>query len=261
MKADIRRAAEAKEKGADEKTPQHAAVKDEVIDERRPMSMLRKTVARTMVRSKQEIPHAAAMDEFDVTDLVAFKKDYQAFAEASGVHLTYLPLILRGLTLALREHPLLNASIDASEETILLKKKYNIGLAVDTPDGLVVPVIHHAEDLGVLGLAREVRRLSEAAREKKLKLEDLQDGTISVTNYGAIGARFGVPVIKPPEVAILGIGRIEKQAVVRDDEIVIRSILPISLAFDHRVLDGGDAGRFLQTLKGYLEAPEKMLLY
>ncbi len=262
MKADIRQAAQASEK--EEKQEKQTSTKTQEVSveaESRPMSMLRKTVARTMVQSKSEIPHAAAMDEFDVTELVAFKKANEERAEEAGIHLTYLPLIIRALVLALKEHPVLNASIDESGEAILMKKERHIGLAVDTPEGLIVPVIREADHLGVLGLAGEIQRLSAAAREKKLKLEDLKGGTFSVTNYGAVGAKFGVPIIKPPEVAILGVGLIEKQAVVRNDEIVIRSILPISLAFDHRVIDGGDAGRFLQTLKAYLESPERMLLY
>lgn len=228
--------------------------------ERVPISMLRRTIAKNMVLSKATIPHAAAIDEFDVTELVRFRKEQKEMAMENGVHLTYMPFIIKALVLTLKEFPMINASYDEKNEELILKKYYNIGIATDTPDGLMVPVIKEADKKGILQIAKEVSTLSAESREKTISLDKLQNGTISITNFGAVGTIAGIPVIKPPEVAILGIGRITKKPVVVDDEIVIRDILTVTLAIDHRVIDGADAGRFLNKLKEYLKNPMLLLL-
>lgn len=229
--------------------------------ERVPLTTLRKTIAKNMVLSKSVIPHAAVMDDFDVTELVKFRSGVKAMANEQGVQLTYMPFIIKAVILALKEFPMFNASFNEEDEEIILKKYYNIGVAVDTQEGLLVPVVKEAEKRGVLNIAREIGEFIVGARERSLPLDKLQDGTFTITNYGAIGASFGVPVIRYPESAILGVGKITKKPVIDDnDEIVIRHMMPISLCIDHRIIDGGDAGRFLNKLKAYLQDPMLLLM-
>ena len=182
-------------------------------------------------------------------------------AEGQGAKLTYMAFIIKAAVLALQEFPVFNAGFDASAQEIVVKKQYNIGIAVDTADGLLVPVIKNADGLGILPLARQVAVLAEKAKARTLTLDEIQGGTFTLTNYGAVGALSGLPVIKRPEAAILGIGTITKKPVVsEDDAIVIRHMLPVTLAFDHRFIDGGSAGRFMQRLKGLLQEPRLLLL-
>lgn len=231
------------------------------LEERVPLTQLGKAAARTMSLSKQEIPHAAVMDEFDVTELVRFRSEAKELAEGQGAKLTYMAFIIKAAVLALQEFPVFNAGFDASAQEIVVKKQYNIGIAVDTADGLLVPVIKNADGLGILPLARQVAVLAEKAKARTLTLDEIQGGTFTLTNYGAVGALSGLPVIKHPEAAILGIGTITKKPVVsEDDAIVIRHMLPVTLAFDHRFIDGGSAGRFMQRLKGLLQEPRLLLL-
>ena len=232
-----------------------------VLEERVPLTQLGKTVAKNMALSKQEIPHAAVMDEFDVTELVKFREEAKNMAEKEGTKLTYMAFIIKAMALVLQEFPLFNASFAPETQEIVLKKHYNIGIAVDTPDGLLVPVIKDVNQLGLLPLAERVQTLAEKARERTLTLDEIQGGTFTLTNYGAVGALSGLPVIKHPEAGILGIGTITKRPVVdADDTIVIRHILPVTLAFDHRFIDGGNAGRFMQRLRAYLQEPFLLLL-
>lgn len=228
--------------------------------ERVPLTMLRKTIAKNMVLSKSVIPHASAMDEIDVSKLVAFREQSKNMAIAQGVHLTYMAFIIKAVTLALKDYPMFNASYDELAEELVLKKYYNIGVAVDTPDGLLVPVIKDSDKKGILPMAKELSLLAERAKNKALTLDTLQNGNFTITNYGAIGASTGIPIIKHPEVAILGVGKITKKPVVVDNEIVIRDILPITICIDHRVIDGADAGRFLGRLKAYLDDPMLLVL-
>ncbi len=268
LKKDIYNAQEARQKKEAKeekraKTPINIDVPEIKIAgevERVPISMLRKTIAKNMALSKATIPHAAAIDEFDVTELVSFRKNQKEMAMEKGVHLTYMPFIIKALVLTLKEFPMFNASYDEEKEELILKKYYNIGIATDTPDGLMVPVVKEADNKGILQIAKEVKELSDAARGKTISLDKLQDGTISITNFGAVGTISGIPVIKPPEVAILGIGKITKKPVIIDEEIVIRDILNVTLAIDHRVIDGADAGRFLNKLKQYLNNPMFLLM-
>lgn len=224
------------------------------------LSMRRKSIAKNMVASKAAIPHAAAMDEIDVTALVDYRKKHKDQLRDLGYKLTYLPFIVKAVVLALKENPILNASLDESAEEIVLKQDYNIGIAVDDEDGLLVPVIHHADNLSILECANSLERLIKRIAEKQISISDLQHGTFTITNYGTVGALFGVPVIRYPEAAILGVGTIQRKPVVIGDEVVIRDILPITIAFDHRIIDGGDAGRFLLSLKRYLSNIDLLLL-
>ena len=228
--------------------------------ERVPLTMLRKTIAKNMVLSKSVIPHASAMDEIDVSKLVAFRQQAKIMAVEQGVHLTYMAFIIKAVNLALKDYPMFNASYDDKTEELVLKKYYNMGIAVDTPDGLLVPVIKDSDKKCILPIAKELSLLTEQAKNRALTLDSLQNGTFTITNYGAIGAYSGTPVIKHPEVAILGVGKITKKPVVIDNEIVIRDILPITICIDHRVIDGADAGRFLGRLKAYLDDPMLLVL-
>jgi pyruvate dehydrogenase E2 component (dihydrolipoamide acetyltransferase) len=261
MKEDVQRSAEAA--GSKEARPQGQVALESKgrLEERIALTTLGKTVARNMSLSKQEIPHAAVMDEFDVSELVKFRRDAKGLAEKEGVKLTFMPFMIKAVTLVLQELPFFNASFSQDTQEVVLKKNYNIGIAVDTPDGLLVPVIKDANQLGLLALAKRVQDLAEKARDRSLTLDEIQGGTFTLTNYGAVGALSGLPVIKHPEAGILGIGTITKKPVVDDgDQIVIRHILPLTLAFDHRFIDGGHAGRFMQRLKAYLEEPLLLLL-
>ena len=180
--------------------------------------------------------------------------------EGNGVRLTYLPFLIKAVLAALKSHPYLNASLDEQAEEIVLKKYYNIGIAVDTNEGLMVFVIKEADYKNILDLAKEGATLAEKARLRKIELADLKGSTFTITNYGIVGASYGTPIINHPEVAILGLGKIEDRPVVRNGQIVIRKMMPLSLAFDHRVIDGVEAGRFLGVVIQHLENPELMRL-
>lgn len=267
MKEDIYRA---KEETANRKVKEETILQNRQIDspeikttgevERVPLTMLRKTIAKNMVLSKSIIPHAVAIEELDVTDLVKFKKEQKEIARENGISLTYMPFIIKALTLALKEFPIFNASYDEKNGELILKKYYNIGIATDTPDGLMVPVIKNTDKKGIFQIAKELAQTSEEARKRTISIDKLQDGTISITNFGAVGTTTGIPVIKHPEVAILGIGKITKKPVVVEEQIEIRDMVMITLAIDHRVIDGGDSGRFLNKLKEYLNNPMLLVL-
>lgn len=229
-------------------------------EERRTLTTLAKSMARTMALSQQEIPQAAVLDEFDLTKLAKLREEGRELAEREGTKLTYLPFIIKAVVLALKEFPHFNAGYVPESQEIIFKKYYNIGIAVDSPEGLVVPVIKNADRLGLLPLAEQVQTLAKKARERSLTLEEVQEGTFSITNYGAVGALSGLPIIKYPEAAIFGVGLISKKPVVVGEQIAIRKILPVTLVFDHRFIDGGEAGRFLKSLKQYLEEPLGLLL-
>lgn len=228
--------------------------------ERIPLRGMRKTIAKAMVTSKYTAPHVTAMDEVDATRLVALREKGREKAAQKGIHLTYMPFVIKAVVAALHEHPYLNASLEEETETIVLKKYYNIGVAVDTGEGLMVPVVKHAGEKAILQLAQELEALSEKARSRTIDLADLRGGTFTITNYGAVGGLYGTPIIHHPEVAILGLGRIVEKPVVVQGKVEIRKVLPLSLSFDHRVVDGAEAARFMNTLIRYLEDPDLILL-
>ncbi|GAU77266.1 dihydrolipoamide acetyltransferase family protein [Fusibacter sp. 3D3] len=238
--------------------PQVKVEEDRV--QRIPMTMLRKTIAQNMTLSKYTIPHTLVMDEADVSDLVTFKAETKAMAEAQEIKLTYLAFFIKAVVLGLKQYDYLNASLDSEKDEIILKKDFNIGIAVDTPDGLMVPVIKSADHMSLFEIAKKIEELTEKARNKTIGFGDLSGGTFTITNYGAVGASFGAPIIKFPEAGILGVGAIVKKPVVVDDEIVIRSILPLSLSFDHRIIDGANAGRFVGYVKMLLANPKLLVM-
>jgi Pyruvate/2-oxoglutarate dehydrogenase complex, dihydrolipoamide acyltransferase (E2) component, and related enzymes len=230
------------------------------LEERVPLRGLRRTIAERMVKSMYTIPHVTHFDEVDATTLTKLREILKPAADKKGVKLTYLPFIVKALCVALKEFPYLNASLDDENHEIVLKKYYNIGIATAVPEGLVVPVVRDADKKSLFEVAKEISRLSEAARQNKLTLEDVRGGTFSVTNIGSIGGISATPIINYPEVGILGVYRITKKPVVVGDEsIVVREILPITLTFDHRVIDGAVAASFVGRLKQILENMDELV--
>jgi 2-oxoglutarate dehydrogenase E2 component (dihydrolipoamide succinyltransferase) len=217
-----------------------------------PMSPIRRKTAEHMVLSKRISAHVSTVFEIDMTRVDQLRRTHAGgYLERSGVKLTYLPFILKATIDALKAYPVLNSSVDGG--SIVYKKDVNIGIAVALDWGLIVPVIRNADERNVLGLARAVGDLAERARAKKLKVDEVQGGTFTVTNPGVFGSLFGTPIINQPQVAILGIGTIEKRPVVRDDAIAIRTMAYFALSFDHRIVDGADADRFMAHLKKGLQ--------
>jgi pyruvate dehydrogenase E2 component (dihydrolipoamide acetyltransferase) len=223
-------------------------------EERIPFRGRRRMIARKMVQAKTRVPHALLVDEADVSGLLAERAKLREMGEREGVRITILPFLMKAVAGALQRHPALNASLDEAREEIVLKKSFDIGMAVDTGDGLVVPVVRNADAKSVIELAREIERLSEAARGGTLAPSDLSGGTFTVTSVGSIGGLFSYPVINFPEAAILAAHKIVTRPVVRDGEIVPRDMMYLSLSFDHRIVDGGAATRFLNEIVRRIEA-------
>ncbi len=228
--------------------------------ERIQLKGIRKTIAKNLVTSQQKIAFVTGMDEADITELWDLREREKRPLLKKGIHLTFLPFFIKAVYHALLGHPMLNASMDDMHEEIIIKKYYNFGIAVDTPDGLMVPVIRDADKKSILELASEVQELSEKARERKIRLEEMKSGTFTITNYGHFGGVFATPIINFPESAILGTGKITEKPWVKDKQIVIRKILPLSLTFDHRVTDGVDAAKFLTKIITYLEDPALLFI-
>jgi pyruvate dehydrogenase E2 component (dihydrolipoamide acetyltransferase) len=200
------------------------------------------------------------MEEVDVTELWEMRRREDKEIAARGVHLTYFPFIVKAVQHALMEHPMLNASVDEEGGAILQKKYYNIGFAVDTSEGLIVPVLRNVEKKSIIEIAAELQEMAERARQRTITLPELKGSTFTITNYGQFGGGFSTPVINYPDVAILGCGRIADRPWVVDGQIAVRKILPLSLTFDHRVTDGGDATRFLSKTARYLEDPALLFI-
>lgn len=225
-----------------------------------PLTSLRKTIAKNMILSKQMAAHMTIHEEVEIEELVRVREKFKAQFAEKKVKLTYLSFILKALVYALKKYPYLNSQMDIENNRMIIKKYYNIGIAVDTPEGLVVPVIHDVDKLSLFEIAEQLQVLSEKANSRKLTMEDLKDGTFTVTNYGSIGGIYAVPVINYPQAAILGIGRILKKPVVKNDTVVPGMVLPLSLSVDHRIVDGGEATRFINTFMLFLEEPVSLIL-
>jgi len=221
---------------------------------------VRKVIAQAMAHSKQTAPHVTLMDEVDVTKTVAHRKQFKEEAAAQGIKLTYLPYVVKALVSTLREFPALNASIDDANEEIVYKHYYNIGIATDTENGLMVPVIKDADRKSMYQIAKEIAEYAEKAREGKLAPNDMKGGTCTITNIGSAGGQWFTPVINHPEVAILGIGRIQEKAIVRDGELVAAPVLALSLSFDHRLIDGATAQNALNKIKRLLNDPQRLIM-
>jgi pyruvate dehydrogenase E2 component (dihydrolipoamide acetyltransferase) len=230
------------------------------VVEKIPLRGIRRTIAKRMAEASKRVAEVTIWEDADISELEQVRAKERRVAEEKGVRLTYLPFLIKAIIPALKAHPYFNASLDEASEAIILKKYYNIGIAVDTSDGLIVFVIKSADEKNILDMAREIATLADKARLRKIDLHELKGSTFTITNYGVVGASYGTPIINHPEVAILGLGKIEDRAVVRDGEITIRKMMPLSLAFDHRVIDGVEAGRFLGVVIEHLEDPNLMLI-
>jgi len=229
-------------------------------EERIPLRGIRRKIAERMVKSKHTAAHVTHVDEVDMTEIVQLRERTKESAEKRGVKLTFLPFIFKALILALKQYPYLNATLDDEREEIVLKRYYNIGIATNTEQGLIVPVLKGADHKSITQLAEEIARLSERARTGQLTLDEIQGSTFTITNVGGIGGVFATPIINYPEVAILGVHKITKRPVVKDNQIIIRDMTYLSLSFDHRVLDGAMAAEFMNVIKQYLEDPKLLLL-
>ncbi|ADI13883.1 dihydrolipoamide acetyltransferase family protein [Truepera radiovictrix] len=268
---DVRRAAEASAPAAAEPpsapapTPKAPAYKTpagyEGLEERVPVRGLRRAIANQMVASHLQTVRTLHVDEVDVTELVALRERLKPLAERRGVKLSYLPFIMKAAVAALKRFPVLNASFDEERGEIVLKRFYNLGLAVATDVGLVVPVVKDVDRKSVLEIAGEVSALAAKAREGKLAPEDVRGGTFSITNIGSLGGLFSFPIINVPEAAILGVHSIKKRPVVLpDDTIAARQMLYLSLSFDHRLVDGAEAAQFTSYVIELLGSPESLML-
>jgi len=217
--------------------------------ERVKISRIRKTIAERMSQSRFTIPHTTVMDDVDVTLLDDIRKKY---------NLTFLPFIAKASIAALKQFPEFNSSFDEEAEEIIYKKFYNIGIATDTDRGLMVPVIKSADKMSIAELSSAIIDITTKTKENNIELKDLRGGTFTLTNYGSIGGYYAIPIINYPEAAILGIGRMVKKPVVKNDEIIIAKVLPLSLSYDHRTIDGASGARFMNVLKELLSNPEAL---
>jgi pyruvate dehydrogenase E2 component (dihydrolipoamide acetyltransferase) len=215
---------------------------------KKPMSSLRKTIARRMAENWNAIPHVTQFDEADITGLMELRKKYAPAYEAKGARLTLTSFALKAVVSALKKHPIFNASLDAVAGEIVFKQYYHIGLAVDTDQGLIVPVIRDVDKKSLWQLSKDVSDMADKARERKVSLDDLKGGTFTISNQGGIGGGHFTPIVNKPEVAILGLGRGAMKAVVKDGRIEPCLMLPLAISYDHRVIDGGAAARFTVDL-------------
>jgi len=240
------------------RAPAREAPADEPV-EAVPLTGMRRAIAEHMAESVRTAAHVTTVAEVDLTRLVAFRERHKKeFEEQEGFSLTYLPFIVRATVTALKEYPGLNASLEG--DRLLLKKYYHIGIAVALDWGLIVPVIRHADRLDIRGLARAIHDLAERARTRQLAAEETRGGTFSITNPGVYGAVLSTPIIHQPQAAILGVEAIRKTPAVRDEQIVIRSLMYLCLSYDHRIVDGATAVQFLQAIRRRLESPLELIL-
>ena len=224
-----------------------------------PLRGIRKRISEAMAHAKQTAAHFTYVEEVDMTEIVKLRASVAEEGKRRNVKLTYLPFIIKGLIPALVEFPFMNSSLDDERQEIVLKGDYNIGVATDTEQGLMVPVIKQADKKSIWELASEITELSDRARAGKSSMDDFKNGTFTITNAGSIGGVFATPVINHPEVAILGVNAIRKRPVVRKDQIVIRDMMFLSLSVDHRVVDGADAARFMNRLVYFLSEPTRLV--
>ncbi|MNI28912.1 Dihydrolipoyllysine-residue acetyltransferase component of pyruvate dehydrogenase complex [compost metagenome] len=243
------------------KAPAAAASGNVSLEEERvPFKGIRKAIANAMVKSAYTAPHVTIMDEVDVTELVAFRARMKPVAEKKGVKVTYLPFIVKALVAASRQFPALNAMIDEANNEIVYKKYYNIGIATDTDNGLIVPVIKDADRKSIWMIASAITDLAVRGRDGKLAPNEMKGSTISITNIGSAGGMFFTPIINFPEVAILGTGRITEKPVVKNGEIVAAPVMALSLSFDHRIIDGATAQNFMNYIKTLLANPDMLVM-
>ena len=225
-----------------------------------PLTQIRKTIARNMMHSKHNAAHMSVFEEVEITGLMQVIAKYKPKFADKEVKLTYLPFVVKAVAQALMHHPQLNSQIDSENNRMIVRNRYHIAIAVDAPDGLVVPVIRDADRLSLFQTAKQIGELATKARARKLTMEDMKGGSFSITSFGSFGGIFATPVINYPQAGILGIGRIMRTPIVREDEIVIGHIMPLSLTEDHRSVDGGETTRFLKRVMEYLADPVSLIM-
>jgi pyruvate dehydrogenase E2 component (dihydrolipoamide acetyltransferase) len=224
------------------------------------MSRMRQTIARNMIQSYTTIPQLTNFDDADVTELEDMRQQSKADYADRGIRLTTMPFLIKAAASALRRHPILNASIDMENNQIVYKEYVNIGIAVDTDRGLVVPVLKDADRKSISQIASEIDELASTVREGKFDLDLLRGGTFTISNLGSVGGTYSTPIINPPQVAILLVGRSRTMPQFADDIVVPRLMMPLSITYDHRLVDGAAAARFLNEIKNFLAAPGRLLL-
>ena len=220
---------------------------------KKPLTPLRQVIVRRMSESWNTVARVTQFDEADFTQLNVLRKKFAAKYEKKGARLTLTPLVLKALVGTLKKHPIFNSSLDEAANEIVIKEYYHIGIAVDTEQGLIVPVIRDVDKKSVLDLSRELEQLAQKARDRKVSGDELKGGTFTISNQGAIGGAHFTPIVNRPEVAILGLGRGALKPVARDGKVEIRMMTPLALSYDHRVIDGGEAARFIVDLVAALQ--------
>ncbi len=235
-------------------------VSEEERVEIKPLTQLRKAIARNMIQSKHNAAHMTVFDEVEVSELVRLRDKYKGKFLEKEVKLSYLPFVLKATALALKKFKALNAQMDIENNQMIYKHYYNIGIAVDTEEGLIVPVIKDVDKLSIFQIAQKINEISEKTRKREITMEDMKDGTFTITSFGSIGGQFAVPVINYPQAAILGIGRIMKKPIVKGDAVVPGTIMPLSLSVDHRIVDGGETARFINQIMEYLSDPVSLIM-
>ena len=227
---------------------------------REKMSRMRQTIARNMLASYQTIPQLTNFDDVDVTELERIRKESQKDYDSQGIKLTMMPFLVKAVAVGLKMHPVVNSSVSDDGAEIIYKEYVNVGIAVDTEKGLVVPVLRDADRKNIPQIARELADLAESVRNGKFTIDDIRGGTFSISNLGAIGGTYSTPIINPPESAILLIGRSRTMPQYVDGVLQPRLMMPLSITYDHRIVDGAAAARFLNDVKGYLANPGRLLL-
>ncbi len=225
------------------------------------MSAIRRSIATNMARSSATIPHVTNFDDADITELERIRKGGMADYVGTEIKLTMMAFVMKAVAQSLKLHPILNASVDMDSEQIIYKQYVNLGVAVDTERGLVVPVVRDVDQMSIPRIAQSLTALSESARKANFTLNDLRGGTFTISNLGAVGGTYSTPIINPPEVAVLLVGRSRKLPIVGEgDKLDVRLMMPLSLSYDHRIVDGAAAARFLNEVINYLKTPGRLLL-
>jgi len=229
-------------------------------EERVPLIGIRRKIAENLQRSKQIIPHFTLMDEANVTELVTFRESLKDYAEKNGTKITYLPIVIKALIATIREFPMFNASIDDAASEIVYKKYFNIGFAADTPQGLVVPVIKNADQKTIVELSKEILDLSKRARDGKLKPDEMKGAGITITNIGSVGGTYATPVINHPEVAILGMYKIDEKPAIKNGQLSAIKVMNYTVTCDHRLIDGAVAARFMKSFLERIQNPARLMM-
>lgn len=229
-------------------------------EQRQALTGLRRRIAEHMERSWRSIPHATAFGELDGSELIALRQVLKPIAEQRGTRLTYVPLLIKLLIPVLKEFPVFNASFDEEKREIIYKRTYHIGIATDTNEGLLVPVLRNADRLTIVQIAQQLEHLIEAAQKRTLAVQEVSGSTFTLNNIGSFGGSLGTPIINYPEAAILAIGRLQEKAIVRNGSIQPCPVMPLALSFDHRLIDGALAGKFLARFQELVEHPQQIML-